>query len=110
MRPPQRGAQERNGERPPRESASAGRHRNCIGRTADLPPARDLWNESRRTYCDLTVQRSAKMLRVSLRGEPLERDVTLPDGTSVHIRIGVPQDSYIAQSELDTVAIELSAH
>ena len=47
---------------------------------------------------------------MTLRGEPLERDVTLPDGTAVHIRIGVPQDSYIAQSELDTVAIELSAH
>jgi hypothetical protein len=47
---------------------------------------------------------------VSLRGEPLEHDVTLPDGTAVHIRIGVPQDSYIAQSELDTVTIELSAH
>jgi hypothetical protein len=50
------------------------------------------------------------MPRVSLRGEPLEHDVTLPNGTAVHVRIGVPQDSYIAQSELDTVAIELSAH
>src|SRR5690348_6136972 len=108
MRPPPRGAQERNGERPPRGLASAGRRRNCIGRTADLPPARDLRNESSRTYCDFTLRRSAKMPRVSLRGEPLERDVTLPDGTAVHIRIGVPQDSYIAQSELDTVAIELS--
>jgi hypothetical protein len=50
------------------------------------------------------------MPRVSLRGEPLEQDVTLPDGSAVHVRIGVPQDSYIAQSDLDTVAIELSAH
>jgi hypothetical protein len=50
------------------------------------------------------------MPRVSLRGEPLEHDVTLPDGTAVHVRIGVPEDSYIAQTELDTVAIELSAH
>jgi hypothetical protein len=47
---------------------------------------------------------------VSLRGQPLEHDVTLPDGTAVHVRIGVPQDSYISQSELDTVTIELSAH
>jgi hypothetical protein len=46
---------------------------------------------------------------VSLRGEPLERDVTLPDGSAVHIRIGVPRDSYIAQGDLDTVTIELSA-
>jgi hypothetical protein len=47
---------------------------------------------------------------VSLRGEPVEHDATLPDGTAVHVRIGVPDDSYIAKRELDTVAIELSAH
>lgn len=46
---------------------------------------------------------------VSLRGEPVEQDATLPDGTAVHVRIGVPDDSYIARRELDTVAIELSA-
>jgi hypothetical protein len=28
----------------------------------------------------------------------------------VHVRIGVPDDSYIAKRELDTVTIELSAH
>lgn len=44
---------------------------------------------------------------MSLRGEPLERDVTLPDGRSVSVRIGVPEDSYIRSRELDTVAIEL---
>jgi hypothetical protein len=49
------------------------------------------------------------MRAVSLRGEPLERDVTLPDGTPVHVRIGVPDDSYIPKRELHTVAIELSA-
>jgi hypothetical protein len=32
----------------------------------------------------------------------------LPDGRVVHIRIGVPEDSYIARRELDTVDIELS--
>ncbi|HZS25378.1 MAG TPA: hypothetical protein VFA30_10395 [Gaiellaceae bacterium] len=46
---------------------------------------------------------------MSLRGEPLEQTVTLPDGRAVHVRIGVPEDSYIAQRDLDTVAIELSA-
>jgi hypothetical protein len=50
------------------------------------------------------------MARVSLRGEPAEHDATLPDGTSVHVRIGVPDDSYVAKRELDTVTIELSAH
>jgi hypothetical protein len=44
---------------------------------------------------------------MSLR-TPLTRDATLPDGRVVHIRIGVPDDSYIAARELDTVSLELS--
>jgi hypothetical protein len=44
---------------------------------------------------------------VSLRGNPVEREATLPDGRVVRIRVGVPEDSYIAQKELDTVTIEL---
>jgi hypothetical protein len=44
---------------------------------------------------------------VSLRGRPLEADATLPDGNVVRVRIGVPDDSYIAKRELDTVALEL---
>jgi hypothetical protein len=44
---------------------------------------------------------------VSLRRTPLERDVTLPDGRVVRIRIGVAQDSYIPASQLDTVTLEL---
>jgi len=47
---------------------------------------------------------------VSLRGAPLEADVSTPDGTTVHVRIGVAQDSYIPASELETVTIELSAN
>jgi hypothetical protein len=47
---------------------------------------------------------------MSLRGEPLEADVTIPDGTIVHVRIGVPDDSYIAKRELDAVTVELSAN
>ena len=31
----------------------------------------------------------------------------LPDGRSVRVRVGVPEDSYIAARELDTVDIEL---
>jgi hypothetical protein len=47
---------------------------------------------------------------MSLRGEPLEADVSIPDGTTVHVRIGVPDDSYIPKRELDTVTVELSAN
>ena len=47
---------------------------------------------------------------MSLRGEPLEANATLPDGSTVHVRIGVPDDGYIPKRLLDTVAIELSAH
>ena len=44
---------------------------------------------------------------MSLRN-PILHDATLPDGSVVHVRVGVPDDSYIAKRELDTVAIELS--
>jgi hypothetical protein len=46
---------------------------------------------------------------MSLRGRPVELETTLPDGRTVMIRIGVANDSYIAQSQLDTVTVELSA-
>ena len=46
---------------------------------------------------------------MSLRGRPVELETTLPDGRTVMIRIGVAKDSYIAQSQLDTVTVELSA-
>src|SRR5690348_14251464 len=38
---------------------------------------------------------------------PLQRDATLPDGRVVHVRVGVPDDSYIPSRELDTVALEV---
>ena len=44
---------------------------------------------------------------MSLRGEPIEATAKLPDGRVVRVRIGVPDDSYIAKRELDTVDIEL---
>jgi hypothetical protein len=46
--------------------------------------------------------------RVSLRGEPIEMTATLPDGRSVRVWVGVPEDAYIAKRDLDTVDIELS--
>ena len=45
---------------------------------------------------------------MSLRGEPIEAVATTPDGRSVRVWIGVPEDSYIAKRDLDTVDIELS--
>jgi hypothetical protein len=52
----------------------------------------------------------AKMVRVSLRGAPLEAEATTPDGRVVQIRVGVPDDSYIPKRELDTVTVELYAN
>ena len=44
---------------------------------------------------------------MSLRGEPLEREATLPDGRVVMVRVGLAEDSYISRRELDTVVLEL---
>ena len=53
---------------------------------------------------------TAKNVPVSLRGAPLEADVAIPDGRTLRVRIGVPEDSYIPQRELDTVTLELYAN
>ena len=47
---------------------------------------------------------------MSLRSNPVERDATLPDGSVVRVRVGVPADSYISAKELDTVTVELYAN
>jgi hypothetical protein len=39
---------------------------------------------------------------------PITRDALLPDGRVVHVRVGVPEDSYIPARELDTVTVELA--
>ena len=44
---------------------------------------------------------------MSLRGRPIEKTATLPGGGEVHVRVGVPEDSYIPRRELDTVDVEL---
>lgn len=44
---------------------------------------------------------------MSLRN-PLTADATLPDGRVVHVRVGVPEDSYIRAGDMDTVAVELA--
>jgi hypothetical protein len=44
---------------------------------------------------------------MSLRGEPLEQEATLPDGRVIAVRVGIAEDSYIPHRELDTVVLEL---
>ena len=44
---------------------------------------------------------------MSLNGNPIELTATLPDGREVLIRIGVPDDPYVARRELHTVDVEL---
>jgi hypothetical protein len=44
---------------------------------------------------------------VSLNGRPIEQTASLPDGRQVHVRIGIPEDSYIPRRELRTVDVEL---
>jgi hypothetical protein len=44
---------------------------------------------------------------VTLRANPVEAEASLPDGRTVRVRVGVPEDGYIAQRELDTVTVEL---
>jgi len=44
---------------------------------------------------------------MSLRSDPLEDEVTLPDGRRVRVRVGVPEDGYLKRRELKTVAVEL---
>jgi hypothetical protein len=48
------------------------------------------------------------MRGMTLRAGPLEQDATLPDGTVVHIRIGIPEDGYIRSKDIETVTVELS--
>jgi hypothetical protein len=43
---------------------------------------------------------------VSLR-RPVEDTAVLPDGRTVLVWVGVPEDPYIERAELDTVALEL---
>ncbi len=44
---------------------------------------------------------------MSLRGSPVELTATLRDGRAVTVRVGVPDDPYVAKRELDTVDVEL---
>jgi hypothetical protein len=45
---------------------------------------------------------------VSLRNRPVVQTVSLPDGREAVVRVGVPDDPYVAKRELDTVSLEVS--
>ena len=46
---------------------------------------------------------------MSLHGRPIVQTATLPDGREVRIRVGMQEDSYLAERELQTVDVELFA-
>lgn len=57
---------------------------------------------------DVSPRRAAGISApVSLRGNPVVERATLPDGREAEIWVGVPDDDYVAQRELDTVALEV---
>jgi hypothetical protein len=43
---------------------------------------------------------------ISLRN-PIQEDAALPDGRVVHVRVGVPEDSYVPVRARDTVDVEV---
>ena len=48
-----------------------------------------------------------KNAAVTLHGNPIHETARLPDGREVTVRVGVLEDPYIADSELNTVVLEL---
>lgn len=46
---------------------------------------------------------------MSLRGQPVVEETTLPDGRSLTVRIAVAADAYIPRRDLTTVTMELIA-
>ena len=44
---------------------------------------------------------------MSLRGSPIEHDLTLPDGRQARLTVGLAQDDYIPAREQQTVVLEL---
>ncbi len=49
----------------------------------------------------------SKNAAVSLHGNPIHETVQLPDGGEAVVWVGIPEDSYIADRELNTVVLEL---
>ncbi len=47
------------------------------------------------------------MRLMSLHGNPIIETARLPDGREAHVRVGVAQDSYIADADMTTVILEV---
>ena len=47
---------------------------------------------------------------MTLRAGPLEETATLPNGQTVRVRVGLPDDGYVRPSDLETVTLELYGH
>lgn len=45
---------------------------------------------------------------MTLRGNPVRETAVLPDGREALVFVGVPEDPYIAKSDLETVSVELT--
>ena len=45
---------------------------------------------------------------MSLRNRPVVERASLPDGREAVVRVGVPDDPYVAKRDLDTVSLEVS--
>src|SRR5262245_20503744 len=50
---------------------------------------------------------SCRKRAVSLHGNPIIETADLSDGRQAHIRVGIAEDSYVADRELNTVVLEL---
>lgn len=44
---------------------------------------------------------------MTLRGRTIEQAARLPDGRTVTVHVGVPEDPYIPRADLETVDVEL---
>ena len=44
---------------------------------------------------------------MSLHGNPITDTARLPDGRAAEIRVGIAEDSYVADRDLDTVVLEV---
>jgi ribosomal protein S1 len=45
--------------------------------------------------------------RMSLRAQPVEQPLTLPDGRAALVRVGLFEDDYVPRREIDTVTLDL---
>jgi hypothetical protein len=57
--------------------------------------------------CSIAGAPDGRFRHVSLRGRTVDQNATLPDGRTVTVHVGVPEDPYIPRRELETVDVEI---